>query len=210
VKLGNGLVLVVVGALALVPRIAWGQDVQFPSQLAPSTRAALIQLADSLRAAGLPVTPLVTKASEGVFKHAPDDRILAVARTLVRELGEARDALGSGSDEAEIVAGAAALHVGVRPTALRRLRATQPPRGERSIAVAIVVLTDLVSRRVPLDTASSTVETVLARGGRDADYLELRRSIEADILAGRDPASAASARARSLGELIDARRGRGR
>src|SRR5256885_16093856 len=79
-----------------------------PPQLSAAARQAIARLGDSLRAVRLPDEPLYAKAAEGVLKGAEEARIVAVVRTLARELGEARSSLGDAADVAELVAGASA------------------------------------------------------------------------------------------------------
>src|SRR5262245_624640 len=92
-----------------------------PARLNADTRVAIERLIDSARTAGLPVSPLADKAAEGVLKGADDQRILSAVRTLARELGEARNLLGSPRDHGLLTALASALHAGASPAELRRL-----------------------------------------------------------------------------------------
>ena len=94
-------------------------------RLAPAAREAVVRIADSARASGLPVEPLYSKAEEGAFKRATDAQIVAAVRALARALADARTALGAESTADELVAGASALRAGVSTDALRRLGATR-------------------------------------------------------------------------------------
>jgi hypothetical protein len=178
-----------------------------PDRLAPTTPASIERLADSLRSLGLPSRPLYAKAAEGVLKGADDARIMAAIRTLARELGEARAALGDESDEAELIAGASALHAGAPASTLRRLREGRGPRRARgALAVPLVVLADLASRGIPPAVAGASLEALAARNASDDQFTALRAAIERDIEAGRPPADAAAARTRALLGSIEARR----
>jgi hypothetical protein len=171
------------------------QDARLSTRLDARTRDAVVALVDSARAAGLPTEPLVDKALEGASKRAPGLRIVAAVGTLAREMGAARGAIGTDATEAELVAGAGALHAGASPAALARLRRARP--GE-SLTVALGVLADLAARGVPPDSAALAVLSYARTGARDEDFLSLRRDVERDIDAGYPPARAANERARGL------------
>ena len=75
------------------------------------------------------------------------------------------------------MAGAASLRAGVPAASLRELRATRP---DQPLAVPLAVLTDLIARGIPMSTAEASVMAVARDGGRDADFLALRRRLEGD------------------------------
>ena len=180
-----------------------------PSQLSPATRQAIARLGDSLRAAHLPDEPLYSKAAEGLLKGADDVRILAAVRTLARELGEARAALGANVDDADLLAGASALHVGATPAMLGQLRDTHrtaPVASRTSLATALVALTDLLTRRVPAPAAAAAIESLLARGAPADDFAALRAAVERDIGAGRTPESSVTQRTQTLLRGLDSRK----
>jgi hypothetical protein len=181
-------------AILVATRESAAQRTQLPDRLQPATRTALEALIDSARLNGLPIEPLYSKAAEGVTKNAADARILVAVRGLARELGDAREALGRDAMEAELVAGASALHAGVHGDVLRRMRAARTT----SLATALVVLADLITRGVPPDAAASSVEHVVSRGAKESDLLELRRNVERDIDAGQRPDAALQSRTRGL------------
>ncbi|MFN2566347.1 MAG: hypothetical protein ABR499_15225 [Gemmatimonadaceae bacterium] len=194
--------------LALAASATGAQQLSaLPERLAPTTRATIERLADSLRGVGLPSQPLYAKAAEGVLKGAADARIVAAIRTLARELGEARAALGDESDEAELIAGASALHAGASTSTLRRLREGRGPRRAKgALAVPLVVLADLASRGIPPAVAGASLEALAARNASDDQFTALRAAIERDIEAGRPPTDAMTARTRALLGSIEARR----
>lgn len=181
---------------------------ELPSRLAPATRQVIVHLGDSLRAIGLPDAPLYAKAAEGVLKGATDARIITVLRTLARELGDARSSLGSGADEAELVAGASALHVGASPAMLRQLRETHAgAAGEAtSLATPLVALADLLARRVPATVAAAAIDSLVARGAPSDDFAALRAAVERDIDAGRAPEASVVQRTQGLLRNIEGRR----
>jgi hypothetical protein len=198
VALGRGatrltVVLAVAMLLDALPVSAQQTRERLPDQLQLATRAAIERVADSLRSAGLPDAPVYSKAAEGVLKGADDARILTVVRALARELGDARQALGSEASEADIVAGASALHAGVPAAELRRMRDRQPRQSSTSLAVPLTVLADMITRGVPPNDAAASVNALLARRVDDAEFQALRVGIEHDISAGRPPGAAAQA-----------------
>jgi len=180
-----------------------------PAQLAPATRQAIARLGDSLRSAHLPDEPLYAKAAEGVLKGAEDVRILAAVRVLARELGGARGALGIDADDAELVAGASALHVGATPAMLTQLRDTHRAAGNiearTSLATPLVALADLLTRRVPAPAAAAAIDSLVARGAPADDFAALRTAVERDIDAGRAPEASVVQRTQVLLKGIDAR-----
>ena len=169
------------------------------TQLSTAARQAITRLGDSLRAVRLPDAPLYSKAAEGVLKGADETRILAAVRTLARELGEARASLGANADEAELTAGASALHVGATAAMLAQLRDTQRSADgdNRSLAVPLVALVDLLARRVPAPMATAAIDSLVAQRAPAEDFAAFRAAVKDDILAGRTPEAAV--RARTLG-----------
>ncbi len=199
--------VVVLLLVALATRVAGAQQFTLPERLSPSTRASIERLADSLRAASLPTQPLYAKAAEGVLKGADDARIVAAIRRLARELAEARSALGDESDEAELIAGASAIHAGAPAATLRRLRESGGARRLKgALAVPLVVLADLASRGIPASVAGASLEALAARNASDDQFTALRAAIERDIEAGRAPVDATTARTRALLGSIEGRR----
>ena len=194
-------------AISAIPRpIVSAADV--PPQLSPASRQVIARLADSLRTAGLPDQPLYSKAAEGVFKCATEARIIAVVRTLARELGEARAALGTSAGDADLVAAASALHVGATPLMLVQLRDTHLAAGNAarsSLATPLTALADLLTRRVPASTAAAAIDSLLARRAPADDFAALRAAVERDIDAGRAPEASVVQRTQVLLRGLDAR-----
>jgi hypothetical protein len=60
------------------------------------------------------------------------------------------------------------------------------------------VLSDLIARGVPADTASSIIRDLARRGAGDDGFFALRTDVERDIMAGAAPLGAATARARQI------------
>jgi len=179
--------------MAAIPRVARGQDPRLAARLDAPTRGAVLAIMDTARAARLPTQPLADKALEGARKGADGPRIVTAVRMLAVEMRESRSALGRTSAPDEIIAGANALHAGVPPAELARLRAAG---GRRPVALALAVASDLVARRVPVLVASGIVVDLVRSGARDADLTAFQRNVRLDIEHGADPTAAATTRAR--------------
>lgn len=175
---------------------ASAQDARLSARLDARTAAAVTRVVDSARARSLPTEPLVQKALQGAAKRAPAGRVLAAVSELLSELSTARSALGNRSTEAELVAGAGALHAGIPEATLSRIREL---RGGQSVTVAAGTLADLVARGVPVDGAVSAVLALVERRAADADVIAFSNQVGRDIAAGAPPAVAATVRARGPG-----------
>jgi hypothetical protein len=189
-------VLLAAAAAALLAGSATAQgrpsaEDRLRGRLDAATQADVLALVDSARAVGLPTEPLVDKALEGASKRAPGPRIVAAVRTLSAELGGARAVLGGDAPAAEIAAAAGALHIGVRPGEIARLRSA---RSRQPLTVALGVLSDLVARGVPTDTATMAVTVLVDARVADDELVDFRRSVERDISLGAPPAAAAAGR----------------
>lgn len=191
-------------ASILAPAVG-AQDARLSQRLDARSLAAVTRVLDSARAQSLPTEPLVQKALQGATKRAPAERIVAAVRELRGELSAAREALGARSTEAELVAGAGALHAGIAASALTRLRAA---RGTQSATVAIGTLSDLVARGVPVDGALSAMLTLAARGTSDGDIIGFSNQVGRDIAAGAPPAVAARVRSAAAAQGVRPATGR--
>lgn len=164
-------------------------------RLDPNTRAAVRILIDSARLSKVPTAPLVDKALEGVAKGVDSATIVTAVRRLWAELVQARRVLGPASPVDEMRAAATALHAGLSPLELAKLHASAP---KRSLTLPLAVLTDLVTRSVPVDTASRIVASLTRAGVRDPDFSMFQRNVRVDIERGADPTTAATTRARGV------------
>ncbi len=188
--------VIALAAVVCLSSAAVAQDARLASRLDPRTAAAVARIVDSARARSLPTEPLVQKALQGAAKRAPAERVLGAVQELAGELAIARSSLGSRSSEAELVAGSSALHAGIAPASLARLRAA---RGNQPVTIAIATLTDLVARGVPVESAVSAILALADRGARDADLVAFGGQVGRDIAAGAPPGVAARARAGATG-----------
>jgi len=189
------VVLSAVMWLSARPAEAEAQDPRLRGRLSPPVLAEVGAVVDSARAAGLPAEPLVAKALEGASKRADGARIVASVRGLAARLATAREALGRGASEAELTSAAAALYLGVRPEALRRVQAGG--RG-RALAPAYVALAYLVQQGVTPEASTRIVTSLLEARATEGDFAALQRQVAADVGAGAAPAAAAQTRAQGL------------
>ncbi len=174
--------------LTLLPGVALAQDARLEARLDPVALVGVGREVASAREAGLPVEPLIQKALEGAALAADGPRIVGAVRGLRERLAAARDALGPGSTESELVAGAGALYVDVPADALRRIREDAERAG---VDLPLVVLADLVQQGVPPASAVQAIRS-LARAGADPEgYHLLRYRVELDIRDGTLPTTAA-------------------
>ncbi len=170
-------------------------DSRLESRLPADARAPVRAIIDSARARDLPVEPLVQKALEGASRGADAARIVRAVSSLADRMTTARNALGRESSETELVAAAGALTLGVPDATLRDLRRSQP---DRSVALPLVVLADIVQRGVPVDTASSVIMSLSHARMPEAEFHALRQAVMQDIGSGANPAAAAATRARGI------------
>jgi hypothetical protein len=181
-------------ALALA-HPARAADARLAQRFDPSTTVALEAIVREARSAGLPTEPLVDRALEGASRRLPPERVVSAVRAWAGQLGRSRGALGTDATEAELVAGAAALVVGVPAESLSRLREL---RQSQSLVTPLVVVADLVVRRVPIGVACDAVAGASRAGVNDERLLLLRRRIESAIRAGSSPQRAAESQLRAL------------
>lgn len=199
-RVGLRVVALCAGLSIAIAAPAAGQE-----RLSPATRASLDRLIDSARVAGLPASLLVDKVAEGTLKGADDERILRAVRTLARELGDARDALGGGSstDVAVLGAAASALHAGVAASDLGRMGRAGGSQEPGVLASALVTLVDLVAKRVPVAPAARSIEDLLNRRAGERQFTALRADVGQDILAGRSPEQALLSRTTAQLRALD-------
>ena len=188
--------------LSILTAVAQAQDttarVRELDPLARLSEAARYQvelLIDSAKVAGLPTAPLESKALQGIALRADGRRIVAAVRMVFRSLRDARAVLGPSVSPDELNVAAGALRVGITTAELGRLAQT---RHGKQLTVPLVVLSDLVTRGVPRDTASQTIFQLWQRGAADDDFLGLWRGVERDIVSGTAPGVALLNRAREI------------
>jgi hypothetical protein len=189
-SLGLALLLALVTA---APSSA--QEARLVQRLGAPAADSIARIIDAAEREGLPRGPLNAKALEGAGRGAPPGRVIQAVMNLVSALRTARTALGDTRSPDELAAGAAAVQNGATSEELRELARAS---GARSVALPLVVLTDLVSRGVPSDTISPLLVAAWRRGVSEADLLRLRETISRDISAGATPWDAAILHLRTL------------
>ena len=182
-------------AAASVPRFVAAQDPDPLSRLDPTTRFAVEVIVDSARVAGVPTRPLVLKALEGASKRADNRRLIAAVRAFFHAELDVRVALGATLSESEWTAAASALQSKVPLEVLAKFRGD---RAGKPLARAMVVLTDLIQRGVPIDEASSAIVQLWQRGAADGDFHGLWQNVEQDINSGQKPGDALQQRMREV------------
>jgi hypothetical protein len=163
------------------------------------TYRAVAQVIDGARSRDLPTDPLIDRALEGAMKRAPGPRIRAAVASLAQRLEVAKKALAPAPTESDIAAGAGALSVGVPRETLRDIRAIRP---DRPIAVPLGVLTELVSRSVPVERATMLVVELLRRGATPPQLVALGEDVQRDIAAGIEPSAALDIRTRGVASAL--------
>lgn len=138
-------------------------DNRFDSLTASTLRSLFEEAADL----GLPTRPLVNRALEGAARRTTSERIIRVVREHATALGQARRTLGEKSTEDELEAGAIALRAGLDVHTLETVRSIRP---SGQAVVPLVVLTDIVRRGVPGNSAREAVASI-GRSPRSDDLL---------------------------------------
>lgn len=174
---------------------AAAQEARLQSRMDAQTYKSVRGIIDSARKAGLPTRPIEDKALEGASAGAEGSMIVTTIRAFTGQLGAASKALGRNATPDELRAGVGALDAGVPSRDLVRLHAAADPK-DRSIAMALTVLGDIVVRGVPVATSTNLVISLLRARVKDPELLDFDRLVRSDIAHGADPATAASARAK--------------
>jgi hypothetical protein len=131
---------------------------------------------------------------------------MVAVRRLVRELSEAKAALGDGATFSELEAGASALHAGVAPELVARLgRAAKERTTPGRLVMPLVTLADMVARNVSAQAAVASIETLISRGVGDAQLAGLRSDVERDIASGERPDAAVERRSASMARRLESR-----
>lgn len=179
--------------LAMQPLALLAQDPDPLSRLDPNTRFIVEVIIDSARVAGVPTRPLMLKALEGSAKHADNRHIVAAVRSVFHAELDVRVALGSALNESEWAAAVSALQSGVPLESLAKFRGEH---AGKPLTRALVTLTDLIQRGVPIPEASSAILQLWYRGAGEADIYGLWKNVEQDILSGQNPGMALQQRVR--------------
>ena len=168
------------------------QDPRIGNRLDAPTRKALTALIDSARAKGIPEAPLMEKVYQGLAMGADGPRIVVAVRSLTVEMANAQRVLGTVATADEIKAAASAVHAGVPPVELGKMKKQSGLR--RSLTLPFTVLADIVSRGVPVEAAAHAIRSLVGAGARDREISEFQRNVQQDIEKGAQPQAAAEIR----------------
>jgi hypothetical protein len=181
----------------MYPRALVAQDPDPLSRLDPNTRFAVEVIIDSARVAGVPTRPLLLKALQGAAYHADNKRIIAAVRAVFHAELDVRVALGFTltNTDSEWEAGVSALQAGVPLESLAKFRGDH---ARRPLLRALVTLTDLIQRGVPVPEASSAILQLWYRGAGESDIYGLWKNVDQDIHSGQNPGTALQQRMREI------------
>lgn len=179
--------------------VAHAQVARLDASADPAVRRAVEREVVAARSTGLPEGLLIAKANEGIAKRATPKRIADAVAALGKRLQVASDQLAPNPSEDEIAAGADALYVGVPAPILKKMRAAWP---NRSLALPLGVLTELVAKGLPADRAARTVTDLMTRGATNVQLYALSQSVQGDVAAGWAPEAALDLRARGVMSLL--------
>ena len=187
--------LVVTGALAATA-VATAPLVAAPlaAQATQGDRLSLVLRDHQSR--GLPVDPLRAKLAEGRAKGASEERIVAAVTLLAARMDTVARALRPTVSDAELREGAEALGASATPAMLARLRARAP---HESLEPALIVLTRLLRRGVPRESAERAVVRLLDRRLERGVMLATADALVRDLAGGA-----------RLDDALDVRLGQGR
>jgi hypothetical protein len=166
-----------------------------PTELDSATQAALAREVGLARSRGLPIEPLMAKVREGRIKRAAPSRIRSAVAALAVRLDSARMALGTASNDAELVAGADALGAGADMSALLTVRSAA---GARDVAAPLGALAQLVATGVPIRRAAQFIVELLRRDTAPGQVLAFGNDVEADVGAGVPAVESATFRMRAI------------
>jgi hypothetical protein len=169
------------------------QDPRGPLKLDAPSKAVILAVLDSARAQGLAVKPLEDRMKEGIAKGVEGPRIAASVRQLFFDMVTVQRALGPVASSDELKAAAYAMHAGVPPVELGKLKKQSRLR---SLVTPFTVTADLISRGVPVTTAINAVKSLVGAGAKDKEINDFQRNVKEDIQQGAPPAAAAETRAK--------------
>lgn len=161
--------------------------------------AQVERIVEATRARGLPVDPILSKVRFALVVHAAPARIVATAQAVAIRLEAARAVVAPHATAGDIAAGEEALSFEVPKDVLRKVVQASP---NRSVAVPIGVLTQLVVSGVPAGKAGDIVTELIRRGASAAQLVALGNDVNGDVQSGAKAAESADIRMRGLTPLL--------
>ena len=180
-------------------RAAAAQDSAAIAGLDRETAAQVGRIVETARARGLPVGAILSKVRFAIVVHAPPGRIVATAQAVATRLDLARAVVAPHAAPGDIAAGEEALSFEVPRDVLRKVVQASP---DRSVAVPIGVLTQLVVSGVPASKAGDIVTELMKRGASPAQLVALGNDVNADVQSGARAVESADIRMRGLTPLL--------
>jgi hypothetical protein len=185
--------------LVFFARGAWAQDSLMFKSADRETKEVLGKIVADASARGLPTAPIVSKVQFALMVHAPSTRIVATAQAVADRLDVARAAIATDTLSADIANGEDALSFKIPKEILTRIHMAAP---NRSIAVPIGLLTQLVANAVPAEHARDIVVKMLRGGFTPKQFSDLGNDVNSDVQRGARGAESADIRLRGLTPLL--------
>ena len=187
------------GAALVVAGSIGAQEPVTIAGLDRETNAQVARIVESVRTSGLPVDPVLSKVRFALVVHAPPSRIVATAQAVATRLEAARGVVAPHGAPADIAAGEEALSFDIPKDVLRKVAQASP---DRSVAVPIGVLTQLVVSGVPASKAGQMVTELIKRGATATQLVALGNDVNADVQGGARAGESADIRMRGLTPLL--------
>lgn len=188
-----------IAAWAFGARAAAAQDSAALAGLDAQTGGQVARIVEAVRSRGLPVDPILSKVRFALVVHAPPTKIVATAQAVATRLETARDVVAPHGNPGDIAAGEEALSFDVPKDVLRKVVQAS---ANRSVAVPIGVLTQLVVSGVPAAKAGEIVTELMKRGASAAQLVALGNDVNADVRGGARAVESADIRMRGLTPLL--------
>jgi hypothetical protein len=158
-------------------------DAKLPPGLSAETRARIDAMIEVAKQKDLPTQPMADRVAEGKAKGATEARMVSECRKVMVELETSQEALIQAgrehpSDE-EVTRGAQVIARGATRAQLAAFVAHAP--SDRSLEVALEVLTQLVARGVPVDRAFAVIGARLTGGASDGQLVSALGKGEAGL-----------------------------
>lgn len=190
---------ILIATCTVATRSAAAQDSATIAGLDGEAAAQVGRIVEAARSRGLPVDPILSKVRFALVVHAAPARIVATAQAVATRLETARAVVAPHGAPGDIAAGEEALSFDVPKDVLRKVVQASP---NRSVAVPIGVLTQLVVSGVPPNKAGDIVTQLIRRGASAAQLVALGNDVNADVQSGARAVESADIRMRGLTPLL--------